>query len=279
MEKSTNTKAIVKGSTTTAAEVISFDVDADALRCPRCLQLLVPPVLQCAAGHLICSSCHDSLPDKNNCVSCFIKTFIPTSYSRCHAVEGILRSVRVACPNAIHGCTAGKMLYHEKAEHDKICLGKAGSGSLTRQVVKMGPCGGGEGDVKEIDVLGINRIVKVVVWHRASAVDAMSVLYERDGREESTDKWGIPAGGTEPLEICLEPDEYLTAVKGHVGDHQGRFCVKSLTFIGNRRTFGPYGEEQGALFELPAAGGRIVGFHGRSGSYLDALGTYVKMVV
>jgi hypothetical protein len=61
-------------------------------------------------------------------------------------------------------------------------------------------------------------------------------------------------------------------VKGHIAYDD---CVNSLTFISNRRTFGPYGEEYGVPFELPAAaGGRIVGFHGRSNSDLDAIGTY-----
>ncbi|KAM3346113.1 hypothetical protein ACQJBY_020570 [Aegilops geniculata] len=126
-----------------------------------------------------------------------------------------------------------------------------------------------------MDVRGVNRIVKVVVWHRSDVFDAMSVSYERDGREEETEQWGAPTG--ERSEICLEADEYLTGVKGHV-DHSGDgLIVKSLTFVGNRRTFGPYGEKQGVAFELLAAGGKIVGFHARSASYVHALGTYVKM--
>ncbi|XP_047079953.1 jacalin-related lectin 3-like [Lolium rigidum] len=260
------------------------DVDEEALCCPRCLQLLVPPVLQCAAGHLICSSCHDNLQDKNKCVSCFVPaSFIPTSYSRCHAVEGILRSVRVACPNTIHGrCTAGKMLCHEKVEHEKTCPSTAAPGRLPSSVVKMGPCGGVDGNVREMDVRGVNRIVKVVVWY-SSTFDAMKVYYERDGREEKTDRWGVPAtesnaaiGG--PSQICLEQDEYLTGVKGHIEYCGGSLCVISLTFVTNLHTFGPYGVEDGVPFELPAAaGGRIIGFHGRSDSYVDAIGTYVKM--
>lgn len=50
-----------------------------------------------------------------------------------------------------------------------------------------------------------------------------------------------------------------------------------LTLISNVRTFGPYGTREGPAFDLPAAGGKIVGFDGRSGGLLDALGTYVKM--
>jgi hypothetical protein len=81
------------------------------------------------------------------------------------------------------------------------------------------------------------------------------------------------------VQICLDSDEYLTAVKGYLGYLDNILIVKSLTFESNRQTFGPYGKEEGELFNLPAAGGRIVDFHGRSQDYLNALGTYVKVAV
>ncbi|XP_044336036.1 jacalin-related lectin 19 [Triticum aestivum] len=271
----TNTNTITKtelqhdhgGSTSAAPTAIAVE---------NLLSSLAPPVFQCAAGHLVCSTCHGNLPDKKRCVSCFIKTgfsrcFIPTSYSRCHGVERILQSVRVACP---YRCSAAKMVYHEREEHERTCPGKAGAMQKQGRVVKMGPCGGGGVDVWEMDVRGVDRIVKVVLWH-SGAVDAISVLYERDGREEQTRHWGKPEG--QRSEICLEPDEYLIGVKGNLGNFGGCFLLGRLTLIGNLRTFGPYGTREGPPFDLPAAGGKIVGFHGRSGGLLDALGTYVKM--
>ncbi|XP_047057778.1 jacalin-related lectin 3-like [Lolium rigidum] len=269
------------GKKTAAAEVIIVD-DPEAVSCPKCLHPLKPPVFQCATGHLICSSCHDMLPDKNKCASCFINTgysrySLPTSYSRCHGVERILRSVRVACPYAIYGCTSGKMLYHEKEEHEKTCPIKDSSMKRQGRVLKIGPYGGSGGKRRDMDVRGIDRILKVVVWHRDFTVDAMTVVYERHGREEQTEQWGTPAG--ECSEICLESDEYLTGLKGHLIHYNNVFMIRSLIFVSNRQTFGPYGKEDGVPFELPAAGGRIVGFHGRSKDYLNALGTYVKMVV
>ncbi|KAF7027329.1 hypothetical protein CFC21_039374 [Triticum aestivum] len=138
----------------------------------------------------------------------------------------------------------------------------------------MGPCGGPGGDVWKMDVRGGDRIVKVILWH-AGAVDAISVSYERDGRIEQTEHWGKPEG-RQRSEICLEPDEYLTGMKGHAGEFGGSYLVGALTLVGNRRSFGPYGTRKGAPFELPAAGGRIIGFHGRSGGLVDALGIYVE---
>lgn len=61
------------------------------------------------------------------------------------------------------------------------------------------------------------------------------------------------------VQICLETDEYLNGVKGYVGEFGGCFLVGALTLVGNRRSFGAYRTRKGPPFELPAAGGRIVG--------------------
>lgn len=61
------------------------------------------------------------------------------------------------------------------------------------KVLKMGPCGGGFGDVWEMDVRGVDRIVKLVLWH-CGVVDTISVVYERDGQEEQTRQWGKAEG-------------------------------------------------------------------------------------
>ncbi|GJN04055.1 hypothetical protein PR202_ga21565 [Eleusine coracana subsp. coracana] len=145
----------------------------------------------------------------------------------------------------------------------------------------MGPCGGGGGNARDVDMRGVDRVVKVALRHGAT-VDAVSVLYDRGGREEWTDLWGGPGGGL--AEICLGPGEHFTGVEGRCGEFDGGgFVVRSLTFVTNLRAYGPYGarveeeDEEGVPFALPAAGGRILGFHARSGRYLDAIGTYVKV--
>ncbi|XBI61359.1 hypothetical protein VPH35_042167 [Triticum aestivum] len=129
------------------------------------------------------------------------------------------------------------------------------------RVLKMGPCGGPRGDVWKMDVRGGDRIVKVILWH-AGAVDAISVSYQRDGRIEQTEHWGKPDGRQRS--------------EGMWGEFGGCFLAGALTLVSNRRSFGPYGTRKGLPFELPAAGGRIVGFHGRSGGLIDALGIYVE---
>ena len=81
------------------------------------------------------------------------------------------------------------------------------------------------------------------------------------------------------LQVKLDcPDEFLTSVHGYYGslDGWGPVFVRSLTFRSNKKTYGPFGVEQGTYFSFPMSGGKIVGFHGKSGWYLDAIGIYLK---
>ena len=69
------------------------------------------------------------------------------------------------------------------------------------------------------------------------------------------------------------PDEYLVSVSGHYCPvvYGGTPVIRSLTFKSNRRTFGPYGVEEGTPFTFTIDGGQVVGFKGRGGWYLDAI--------
>uniref|UniRef100_A0A0D9YFA5 RING-type E3 ubiquitin transferase n=1 Tax=Oryza glumipatula TaxID=40148 RepID=A0A0D9YFA5_9ORYZ len=91
-------------------------VDLEVLDCTVCCHPLKPPVLQCGVGHVICSSCHGKLPDKNRCHVCAMDT----AYNRCFAVEQILRSILVPCRNAGYGCDA-KTAYHDSDSHEDGC--------------------------------------------------------------------------------------------------------------------------------------------------------------
>jgi hypothetical protein len=79
-------------------------------------------------------------------------------------------------------------------------------------------------------------------------------------------------------QISFSPDEHLTAVEGTFGRCRSvpEVVITSLTFRTDKgRTYGPYGEGTGTPFSIPAANGCIVGFWGRSGWLLDAIGVYI----
>ena len=48
--------------------------------------------------------------------------------------------------------------------------------------------------------------------------------------------------------------------------------IQSLTVETNTTSYGPFGVENGTKFSFPSDGVKVVGIHGRSGLYLDAIG-------
>jgi hypothetical protein len=82
------------------------------------------------------------------------------------------------------------------------------------------------------------------------------------------------------VQINLSAGEHVTAVEGTTGNFErvSDVVVTSLTFRTNTgRMYGPYGNTVGTPFSVPAANGAcIVGFWGRSGWLLDAIGVYVR---
>lgn len=75
------------------------------------------------------------------------------------------------------------------------------------------------------------------------------------------------------------PHEVVTCVSGYYGPlnkEEGVKVIKSLTFVTSRGKCGPFGEEIGTFFSSATTEGKVVGFHGRSGMYLDAVGVHMQ---
>lgn len=73
--------------------------------------------LQCDVGHVVCSRCRDKLAPVGKCHVCSIAT---RNYHRCHAMERLVESIRVPCPNAAHGCGA-RPAYYDRQGHCQTC--------------------------------------------------------------------------------------------------------------------------------------------------------------
>ncbi|KAM0827994.1 hypothetical protein ACQ4PT_067836 [Festuca glaucescens] len=271
----------------------------------------------CAAGHVICSTCYEKLLENDYCQLCSVSANYSRCFAVERVLQSVkvrcsnagygcmakmpyydIKDHEMNCLKGVRDFigsnTVQSMPLHHELPTDyytllipkvspsvrmNISINNPESKTGNRDDKKMHDkksstwigCGG---NAWKMDMRGVNRIVKVVVCH-GGAVDAMSVLCEQEGQEKMTKHWGGTGG--KRSEICLKPGEYLTSVKGHYGFYNNWFVIRSLTFVSNRRNFGPYGKEEGAPFKLPATGGKIIGFHGRSGGLLDALGTYVQM--
>ncbi|GJN36032.1 hypothetical protein PR202_gb24857 [Eleusine coracana subsp. coracana] len=92
-------------------------VPLDKLDCVACHLPLKPPIYQCEVGHVVCSPCCDKLKATGKCCICLVGN---GGYRRCHAMECLVESVLVQCPNAAHGCTA-RLTYYDQRNHSQRC--------------------------------------------------------------------------------------------------------------------------------------------------------------
>ena len=73
--------------------------------------------------------------------------------------------------------------------------------------------------------------------------------------------------------------EYLVGIMGFYGPVEGNDgfeALRSITFYTNSGKYGPFGNEIGHAFTSSASKGKVVGFFGRSGVYLDSIGVHME---
>ncbi|XP_017981485.1 PREDICTED: pentatricopeptide repeat-containing protein At1g19720 isoform X2 [Theobroma cacao] len=139
--------------------------------------------------------------------------------------------------------------------------------------ISVGPWGGQGGSSWDD---GVYFTVRQLVIAHGSGIDSIQIEYDNKGNSIWSKKHG-GGGGSMTDKVKLDyPDEFLTSVHGYYGilHERGPILVRSLTFFSNRKAYGPYGIEQGTSFSMTR--GKIVGFHGRCGCFLDAIGTHSK---
>ncbi|KDP40814.1 hypothetical protein JCGZ_24813 [Jatropha curcas] len=144
-----------------------------------------------------------------------------------------------------------------------------------RKSILVGPWGGNGGTSWDDGIYnGVREIT--IVYDRC--IDSIQVVFDKNGKPVIGEKRG-GVGGTNRIEIKLQyPEEFLVSASGHYCPvvYGGSPVIRSLTLKSNRRTFGPYGVEEGTPFTLSMDGGSIVGFMGRSGWYLDSIGFHLS---
>lgn len=92
----------------------SKHLPVDLLECGLCLELMIPPIFQCADGHTFCSSCKSKL---TSCAVCRNGTIDV----RCRALEKFVETIGdVDCRFAKYGCRAS-IPYLEKKTHETKC--------------------------------------------------------------------------------------------------------------------------------------------------------------
>ncbi|THU69959.1 hypothetical protein C4D60_Mb08t19910 [Musa balbisiana] len=116
-----------------------------------------------------------------------------------------------------------------------------------------------------------DRIINIEIRAR-EVIDGIAITFTRNGRTEAKN-FGGPLGN--PYEIPLQVDEYLVGIEGSVDTILGITLVRNLTLRTNKESYGPFGTSGGKPFSLPLLDGKIIGFFGRAGAVIDAIGVYL----
>ncbi|XP_023349791.1 E3 ubiquitin-protein ligase SIAH1 isoform X3 [Eurytemora carolleeae] len=87
---------------------------ASLFECPVCFDYVLPPILQCQAGHLVCSNCR---PKLTCCPTCRGQL---GANIRNLAMEKVASTVLFPCKYSSGGCVI-TLLHTEKIEHEETC--------------------------------------------------------------------------------------------------------------------------------------------------------------
>ncbi|XP_058217230.1 agglutinin-like, partial [Rhododendron vialii] len=144
-----------------------------------------------------------------------------------------------------------------------------------------GPWGGSGGKHWDDGVFATVKQVDVHIEQALNVIRAVQLRCEkRDGQLVVTPSHGGPRGDLIKTIRVDGTSEFLVSVEGFYGPVEGKNgceAIKCITFYSNKRRYGPYGgEEIGTHFSSAQSVGKIVGFFGRAGSYLNAIGVHME---
>src|SRR6218665_457274 len=86
--------------------------------CPVCFEYVLPPIMQCQNGHLLCQCCRAMI---SNCPTCRVSI---TNNIRNLQMEKLASTLMFPCKYASAGCTTSPFI-KDKSEHEQVCAFKA----------------------------------------------------------------------------------------------------------------------------------------------------------
>ncbi|GLJ34077.1 hypothetical protein SUGI_0685090 [Cryptomeria japonica] len=124
---------------------------------------------------------------------------------------------------------------------------------------------------------GIYSGIRKIVVRFGTVIDSITVEYDQNGQSVWSGRRGGDGGG-QPEKVEFDyPNEVLVSISGKYYNFNDLILVTSLTFHTNHKKYGPFGNYGGHDFVTPSVGCKIIGFYGRSGLYLDAIGVHLVM--
>ncbi|KAL4559457.1 hypothetical protein LXL04_031595 [Taraxacum kok-saghyz] len=149
---------------------------------------------------------------------------------------------------------------------------------------ESGPWGAGVGKPWDDGVFSHVKQVLVYMGESLNVIYGIQFIYaKRDGNSILSEMHGGRLGVCKTKLIGVDGEkEYLTRVSGFYGpvkEFGGLKGITSITFHTNKKIYGPYGEISGAgyvYFTSTSSPGKVVGFQGRSGDFLTAIGVHME---
>ncbi|KAI9082866.1 hypothetical protein K1719_035196 [Acacia pycnantha] len=152
---------------------------------------------------------------------------------------------------------------------------------MTNQgTISLGPWGGSGGDHWSFNAsLAITEIVITLVENNIHSISFKDASGNTSGTFGGRDPNAIQR--VEKKVPIQWPSEYLRSISGTYGRYNGLSVIKSLSFITNLKTNGPFGtaSDDDTPFPTQTADGVVVGFYGWAGYYVDAIGIFVQPAV
>ncbi|KAL3723932.1 hypothetical protein ACJRO7_036011 [Eucalyptus globulus] len=137
----------------------------------------------------------------------------------------------------------------------------------------VGPFGGQGGHSWDDEKFNGVKKIKMVL---EDDVNCISFEYDDNGESICSSAHGNEDRSSIHMVNLNYPHEFLTSVSRYI--RHDCSVIQSLTFESNKRRLGPFGKEEGNFFRCALTCNKILGFHGRSGIQLGALGVYFEPI-
>ncbi|PHT51182.1 hypothetical protein CQW23_10929 [Capsicum baccatum] len=145
-----------------------------------------------------------------------------------------------------------------------------------------GPWGGYSGKGWDDGVFCTINQVQVYMNTKISAISGIQIQYEKKNKASvwSQLHGGFGIGDWNIDNVIIDGEnEFLIGIEGFFSPvmvNGGLDTIRQITFYTNKGKYGPYGTEIGTYFSSSAARGKIIGFHGKSGAHLNAIGVHME---
>lgn len=115
-----------------------------------------------------------------------------------------------------------------------------------------------------------------VIIRSGGIIDSIQAVYSNQNNMQWTPMKHGGSGGTKKAIIFYRRESIIAVVGSYGRSYWCNNCINELGFItenenGLQEIHGPFGSKKGSLLLCV---GKVAGFFGRSGKYLDAIGCY-----